>query len=456
CTEVNFNSLNGTAVATSTWKEGNIAMKAFENEDENVWQSERGALLPQSVWYDFRRPTIIEKFSFKSRTDAVGKYNLIADGPSNFTVFGSNDSDCSNELSWVQLYEDFSGNKFSIKNDEKRGDLEMNGTFRCYGIKVLDVPGRKNGDKYVTISRIRFFNETDEINFKMKNGTAGATSVWTEENIAKKAFTKRPPNIWHSEKDIELPQSIWYQFPKPLKIVKYSFMSRKDSKMEKDSLKNVIPDGPTKYEFFGSNAHDCSNESEWITLYNDTSGLPFNSTIHTKIEEIDNDQNYQCYGLRINDVPGKRNSDNYVSVSRIRYYTAKGGYLEELFRHLGFARLDAISETDGTRWLLPECLLFVLGPTCYLVILKLVSHANPDVHLPNGQASHNQIGLKILNTVGTYLALALIGLAGVMVPSFTSSIYFGVFMVFATYWSLNNTLGRRFGFVCRVLMVQSG
>ncbi|ROT73144.1 putative piezo-type mechanosensitive ion channel component 2 isoform X6 [Penaeus vannamei] len=43
-----------------------------------------------------------------------------------------------------------------------------------------------------------------------------------------------------------------------------------------------------------------------------------------------------------------------------------------------------------------------------------------------------------------------------MVPSVTSSVYFIVFMASATYWSLNNSLGRRFGYVCRGVMVYSG
>ncbi|MPC15677.1 Piezo-type mechanosensitive ion channel component 2 [Portunus trituberculatus] len=57
---------------------------------------------------------------------------------------------------------------------------------------------------------------------------------------------------------------------------------------------------------------------------------------------------------------------------------------------------------------------------------------------------------------GTYLAVAVIGAAGVMVPSLLSAIYFLVFVVTATYCSLNNPLGRRFGYVCRGVMVVAG
>ncbi|XP_042890369.1 piezo-type mechanosensitive ion channel component 2-like [Penaeus japonicus] len=147
-----------------------------------------------------------------------------------------------------------------------------------------------------------------------------------------------------------------------------------------------------------------------------------------------------------------------LSLPPYAYFLEECSFLEELMRHLGFVRLDGISEVDGTRWLLPECILLVFSPAVYVACLKLTAHASPDFHLPAHNAPNNQknLGLRILNAVGTYLALAMIGGAGVMVPSVTSSVYFIVFMASATYWSLNNSLGRRFGYVCRGVMVYSG
>ncbi|XP_063601150.1 piezo-type mechanosensitive ion channel component-like [Penaeus indicus] len=147
-----------------------------------------------------------------------------------------------------------------------------------------------------------------------------------------------------------------------------------------------------------------------------------------------------------------------LSLPPYAYFLDECSFLEELMRHLGFVRLDGISEVDGTRWLLPECILLVFSPTVYVACLKLTAHASPDFHLPAHNAPNTQknLGLRILNAVGTYLALAMIGGAGVMVPSVTSSVYFIVFMASATYWSLNNSLGRRFGYVCRGVMVYSG
>ncbi|KAB7495224.1 hypothetical protein Anas_05512, partial [Armadillidium nasatum] len=48
--------------------------------------------------------------------------------------------------------------------------------------------------------------------------------------------------------------------------------------------------------------------------------------------------------------------------------TMQGGWREKVLRHFGLVRLDSITEEDGTRWLLPDCLMLVLGPGCYLAI----------------------------------------------------------------------------------------
>ena len=72
-------------------------------------------------------------------------------------------------------------------------------------------------------------------------------------------------------------------------------------------------------------------------------------------------------------------------------------------RHLGLVRLDQVSEVDGTRWLLPECILVVFSPGVYVACLKLTTHASPDLHLPAhdpAAETHKNIGLRILNAVG--------------------------------------------------------
>nr|XP_045617167.1 piezo-type mechanosensitive ion channel component-like isoform X3 [Procambarus clarkii] len=147
-----------------------------------------------------------------------------------------------------------------------------------------------------------------------------------------------------------------------------------------------------------------------------------------------------------------------LSLPPYAYFLRECEFLEKLLRHLGLVRLDGISEVDGTRWLLPECVLVVFSPGVYVACIKLTAHTSPDLHLPTHAAPdiNKNMGLRILNAVGTYMAMALIGGAAVMVPSVTSAVYFVVFMASATYWSLNNALGRRFGYVCRGVMVLAG
>ena len=81
-----------------------------------------------------------------------------------------------------------------------------------------------------------------------------------------------------------------------------------------------------------------------------------------------------------------------------------GGWLEQLLRHLGFVRFDGITEEDGTRWILPDCLLLALSPAIYLACLKTsrmpVNSQPYDVtSQPPPNPFHN-IGLRILNAVG--------------------------------------------------------
>ncbi|XP_069958541.1 piezo-type mechanosensitive ion channel component isoform X4 [Cherax quadricarinatus] len=147
-----------------------------------------------------------------------------------------------------------------------------------------------------------------------------------------------------------------------------------------------------------------------------------------------------------------------LSLPPYGYFLPQCEFLEKVLRHLGFVRLDGVSEVDGTRWLLPECVLLVFSPGVYVACLKLTAHTNSDLHLPTHATPDNNknLGLRLLNAVGTYMAMAMTGGASVMVPSVTSAVYFVVFMASATYWSLNNSLGRRFGYVCRGVMILAG
>ncbi|CAL4186573.1 unnamed protein product, partial [Meganyctiphanes norvegica] len=115
-------------------------------------------------------------------------------------------------------------------------------------------------------------------------------------------------NTWWSSKDT-LPQAVWYQFPIPVVVTKYSFRTRSDSFM--------VENGPSKYEIFGSNASDCSDQASWITLLQENSDKPFTSKNDPKSGYILNPKSFLCYGIKVINCPG----NDRTSVSNIKFYT---------------------------------------------------------------------------------------------------------------------------------------
>lgn len=75
---------------------------------------------------------------------------------------------------------------------------------------------------------------------------------------------------------------------------------------------------------------------------------------------------------------------------------------------MGFVRLDGISEVDGTRWLLPECILVVFSPGVYVACLKLTARTSPDLHLPahgtSAATAQKNFSLRVLNAVGEWVS----------------------------------------------------
>ncbi|CAL4195378.1 unnamed protein product, partial [Meganyctiphanes norvegica] len=124
---------------------------------------------------------------------------------------------------------------------------------------------------------------------------------------------KYPPNyafqgsFWHSNKPFTLPCFLWFEFPVPIRVVKYSFTSRPDDG------KLAVKDGPSKYSFWGSNHTDCSQETSRVVLQEDNSGTPFSSDNKTKTKHIPRSNFYRCYGFTVTDVPGRDHKGQYIT-----------------------------------------------------------------------------------------------------------------------------------------------
>ncbi|CAL4202463.1 unnamed protein product, partial [Meganyctiphanes norvegica] len=105
-----------------------------------------------------------------------------------------------------------------------------------------------------------------------------------------------------------------YEFQQVLRVVKYSFQGRMDS----CCASHIAPNGPSRYEFWGSDDTDCSNTETRVTLIEDNSGTPFTIENIPKVGDVDNLHSYRCYGFTITATPGNL----HVCMSNIRLFYA--------------------------------------------------------------------------------------------------------------------------------------
>ncbi|CAL4070025.1 unnamed protein product [Meganyctiphanes norvegica] len=156
--DIDFNAANGTMEATNE-DSGSGASNPYLTKGSN-WHFGTGSVgFPQSIWCQFPSPLIVRRFSFKSRPHSVhdGESLSKTDGPTNYEIFASNEADCSLQSEWVTLFTDDPGTPFTELNEPKIADVGNIQPFTCYGFKVNDVNGRKDGSKYVTMSEIHYY-----------------------------------------------------------------------------------------------------------------------------------------------------------------------------------------------------------------------------------------------------------------------------------------------------------
>nr|DBA16933.1 TPA: hypothetical protein GDO54_002459 [Pyxicephalus adspersus] len=147
---------------------------------------------------------------------------------------------------------------------------------------------------------------------------------------------------------------------------------------------------------------------------------------------------------------------------------------EVLARHVGVTRLDIYDIPNTVRLVSPDCGMFLVSTVC-LVLCNRLEEEEPretgagnedteeeedidDVHTsPHDRVLASRIkeaAHKLLEAVGKCLALLLLALAGITVPSAFSAVYYLVFICFCTWWACHlpisyvglNTLSVMVGF----------
>jgi len=119
------------------------------------------------------------------------------------------------------------------------------------------------------------------------DGTPGASSKWSADYSAQKAFNQANPEArWCSTAGY--PSKIWFQFTSAVKVVKISFSS-----IDSNQYPDIWTESPKAFNVIASN--DCST---WVTLLSVTNsgftGLNQEKSWHIPCTQ---QKSYRCYGI---------------------------------------------------------------------------------------------------------------------------------------------------------------
>ena len=142
------------------------------------------------------------------------------------------------------------------------------------------------------------------------NGTPGASSKWSADYSAQKAFNQANPEArWCSTAGY--PSKIWFQFTSAVKVVKISFSSVDKSFWYPSKWKQ----SPKSFNVIASN--DCKN---WDTLLSVTnSGFTGQNQVKSWQIPCTQQRPYRCYGIEGTKnlgYPGKA----YISLKKLKMF----------------------------------------------------------------------------------------------------------------------------------------
>ena len=148
---------------------------------------------------------------------------------------------------------------------------------------------------------------------EIKGGSAHATSShpapWTPEA----AFILGHSNAWIAEDpSVPFPSTVWYEFPAQATFVpaRVSFRPRQDCCQD---------EGPTVWQFVGSNDENCGKFGNWTVLCEDKSDTGYPTKAWTKYCDVDNKilKRFRCLGISgLN----TRNKDGIMSLKDVRFW----------------------------------------------------------------------------------------------------------------------------------------
>ena len=138
-------------------------------------------------------------------------------------------------------------------------------------------------------------------------------------------------------------------------------------------------------------------------------------------------------------------------------------WMEVIFRHIGFVRLDSASPWEIFFWLTPELVVLPTSIAVYFICRILsrnsVTDEEDDASLRQGATNTKKTedsktkAINFLGRIGTYVVLASLCITASLKPSVEGGFYFVVFLGAATWWACNKELRKGFAVLCRIVMI---
>ncbi|XP_077982492.1 piezo-type mechanosensitive ion channel component 2-like [Glandiceps talaboti] len=129
--------------------------------------------------------------------------------------------------------------------------------------------------------------------------------------------------------------------------------------------------------------------------------------------------------------------------------------LEKALRQIGFQRLD-IPVVDAIRAVAPDVSMCIISIIVYAVCYKLTK--NERSRSETGTTVHRRTTQRTvaMDLLWSFTTCFLTALAGIILPSVTSSVYFITFLIVVSWWSCYNSWGRKLVYVRIVMLTYCG
>jgi hypothetical protein len=129
--------------------------------------------------------------------------------------------------------------------------------------------------------------------------------------------------------------------------------------------------------------------------------------------------------------------------------------VERMFRYIGLIELSKLQLVEILYYYLPELIMVCASTIIQRMLIKInveedASDSFIEITDPESRATRQQTSsISIAISIGKYLCLVIICLAGVAVPSIISAFYYITFLGIMTWWSCYHPISRGFAYLFR-------